>query len=364
MSRGAHGLVIGKFYPPHAGHHHLVRVAAAHAERVTVVVMASSVESIALADRVAWMREVHVDDRRVTVTGIVDDVPMDFGSDSIWRAHVELMQQAVRSVTDQPVDTVLTSEAYGDELGRRLGARHVLVDLARERFPVSGTAVRRDPIAHWPSLAPCVRAGLGLRVVLVGAESTGKTTLAAELAEALRASAPLRGRAFADTRWVPEAGRDATLEKLTALGPSARMEELAWRTPDFVSIAERQADAEERAARSGGPVLVCDTDAFATGVWHERYLGARNEVVERVAREHRARLYLVTHHDDVPFVQDGIRDGEHLRQWMTERFVERLAERGHRWAWIRGAREERREAALALVDRALADALRFADPLG
>ena len=26
-----HGLVIGKFYPPHAGHHHLVRMAAAQA---------------------------------------------------------------------------------------------------------------------------------------------------------------------------------------------------------------------------------------------------------------------------------------------------------------------------------------------
>lgn len=51
-----HALVIGKFYPPHRGHHHLVRSAARIADRVTVVVMASAAESIPLADRASWMR--------------------------------------------------------------------------------------------------------------------------------------------------------------------------------------------------------------------------------------------------------------------------------------------------------------------
>ena len=50
-----HGLVIGKFYPPHAGHHHLIRAAAARCARLTVVVMAATVESIPLARRVAWL---------------------------------------------------------------------------------------------------------------------------------------------------------------------------------------------------------------------------------------------------------------------------------------------------------------------
>ena len=56
-----HGLVIGKFYPPHLGHHLLVNTAAAACERVTVVVLAASVESIPLATRVKWMREIHAD---------------------------------------------------------------------------------------------------------------------------------------------------------------------------------------------------------------------------------------------------------------------------------------------------------------
>lgn len=65
MKRHGHGLVLGKFYPPHAGHHHLVRTARDRCERLTVLVCAASVESVSLADRVAWMREAHPDVRVV-----------------------------------------------------------------------------------------------------------------------------------------------------------------------------------------------------------------------------------------------------------------------------------------------------------
>jgi HTH-type transcriptional regulator, transcriptional repressor of NAD biosynthesis genes len=355
-----HGVVVGKFYPPHAGHHHLVRAAARGAERVTVVVMAAAVESLALADRVAWMREVHAGDGNVTIAGIRDDHPVDYGSDAIWRAHVALIDAAVRGATSEPVDAVFSSEPYGDELARRLGARHVPVDPARAVFPVSGTAVRADPVAHWGALAPCVRGALAWRVILVGAESTGKTTLAEELAARLRA----RGGALATAAWVPEVGREVTEQKLAALGPGAAMDAVAWATGDFVDIARAQALREAAAARDGAPVLVCDTDAFATGIWHERYRGAPSSDVDALGAAAPYHLYLLTHHADVPFAQDGLRDGEHLRAWMTDRFAARLDATNRRWRWLRGDRADRGAAALAAVDELLAVGWQFAPPLG
>lgn len=355
-----HGLVIGKFYPPHAGHHHLIRAAAAGSARVTVVVMASSVETIALADRVRWLREVHADDPRVTVTGIADDHPVDYGSDVLWRAHVALMVQAARAITGAPIDAVFTSEPYGAELARRLDARHVCVDLARATYPVSGTAVRADPVAHWDLLAPAVRAHLAWRVVLVGAESTGKTTLARELAAALAT----RGGAFATTPWVSEVGRDVTLEKLAALPAGATMDDLVWTRDDFVDIARRQAAREDAAARAGGPVVVCDTDAFATGIWHQRYTGTRSAAVEAHGAAAPFHLYLLTHPDDVPFEQDGVRDGEQVRPWMTDVFAARLDEDRRRWQWLRGSRDERLVRALATIDALLARGWALGKPLG
>ncbi|MEO8700214.1 MAG: AAA family ATPase [Kofleriaceae bacterium] len=346
-----HGLVIGKFYPPHAGHHYLIRAAAREADRVTVVVMAATVETIALADRVAWLREVHAGDRNVTITGIVDDHPIDYHSDAIWRAHVELMKQAVHG---EPIDAVFTSEPYGDELARRLDARHVSVDLSRAEHRVSGTAVRADPVAYWDALAPCVRGRLAWRVILVGAESTGKTTIAAAIADRLRA----RGGVFARTAWVPEVGREVTERKIATVS----IDEVVWETADFVDIAREQARREAEAARSGGPVVICDTDAFATAIWHERYRGAPSPEVDALGEPAPYHLYLLSHHDDVPFEQDGLRDGEHLRAWMTGRFVERLA--GRRWQWLRGSREAREAYAIAAIDALLAVGWAFAAPLG
>lgn len=366
--RASHGLVIGKFYPPHAGHALLVRAAASACERVTVVAMAASVESIPLALRVAWLREIHGADANVTVTGIADDVPVDYTDAGVWSAHVALMRQAVRGVTPLPVDAVFSSEAYGDELGRRLGARHVAIDPRRELTSVSGTGVRADPVAHWGLLAPCVRGWLARRIVIVGAESTGKTTLALVLAQRLRE----RAGALGETRAVPEYGREYTVDKLAAARAQAgvagqaapAIEQLRWSAPEFVAIARRQQQLEQQAARLGGPIVVCDTDAFATAIWHERYLGTRSADLEAMADPRAGRLYLLTHHDDVPFVQDGMRDGEAIRAAMTARFVERLDQTGRRWQWLRGGRAEREQAAFAGAERVLADGWQFAAPLG
>ena len=81
---------------------------------------------------------------------------------------------------------------------------------------------------------------------------------------------------------------------------------------DFELVCRRQTEAEERAARDGGPVLVCDNDALAATVWQERYRGRATEPVRRLAAALPERaLYLLTAHDDVPFDDDGLRDGEH-----------------------------------------------------
>lgn len=355
MRRYGHGLVLGKFYPPHAGHHHLVRTAQDRCDRLTVLVCASSVESVPLADRVAWMREEHPG---ADVVGAVDDIPVDLTDPAVWEAHMALFREAVAA----PVDAVFTSEAYGAELARRFGAEEVCVDPARALFPVSGTAVRADPVGAWEHLGPAVRAALTRRVVVLGAESTGTTTLSRALAEHYRR----RGGVWAATGWVEEYGRRYSEEKLAAAraaDPAATWADITFTTEEFPVIARRQDAREEAAARLGSPVLFCDTDSFATGIWHERYIGGRNEEVEKTASLTRRDLYLLTDDEDVPFEDDGLRDGPHLRPWMTGRFREELRRTGRRFLVVRGDREERLAAAVAAVDELLAEGWHFADPL-
>ncbi|MFD0688879.1 AAA family ATPase [Actinomadura fibrosa] len=364
----AHGLVIGKFYPPHAGHHHLIDTAAAACARVSVVVAASSVESVPLALRTSWLREVHRQPH-VEIVPVVDDAEIDYGSDEAWSAHVAAFRAglALRSglgVTVPPVDAVFSSEAYGPELAARFSAAHVPVDPPRERFPVSGTAVRDDPVAAWEWLAPPVRAYLARRVVVVGAESTGTTTLA----RALAAHYAGRGGAFAATRWVPEYGRTYTEEKLAAARRAAGdaslwLDDLVWESAEFTRIAERHAALEDGAARSGSPLLVCDTDAFATAIWHERYLGGPAPDVEAVHRRTPHHLWILTSPDGVPFEQDGWRDGESIRAWMSDRFREELEVQGLPHIVVTGPHEERLAAAVDATEALLAKGWSFSAPL-
>jgi HTH-type transcriptional repressor of NAD biosynthesis genes len=360
--RYRHGLVFGRFYPPHEGHHRLVETAAARCDRVTVAVLASPGESIPLAVRVAWMRAAHAGQPYVRIVGDHGGPPFDpaLVEASVARATIEdrLPPPAAR------VDAVFTAGPESGELCHRLGAAHVRVDPGRTGAPVRSAALRSDVVGHWSWLRPPVRAGLARRVVVIGSESTGTTTASRDLAAALAS----RGGVWAATGWVAEYGRAYTEEKLAALAAQAAaarrqpptMPDLRWTDGDFLTIAKRQNADEDAAAALGSPVLVCDTDAFATGVWYERYLGSRHPGVEAIADRSRHDLYLLTDHAGVPFEQDGLRDGEHLRPWMTQRFIERMDETGRPWIALRGSRAERLAQALAAIDRLVAEGWRFA----
>jgi len=365
MNTFRHGLVIGKFYPPHAGHHFLIRSAAEVCERVTVVVMAADAESIPLGVRVEWIRRAHAGWAGVEVVGVVDNLEVDYESEAAWVGHVALMREGVGDGRHGgvAVDAVFTSEAYGGELARRFDAADVRLDVARATYAMSGSKIRADPIAAWSALEPPVRGWFAKRVVVVGAESTGTTTLSLDLADVLRA----RGGPYALTRWVAEYGRELTVRKLAvarALAGQRGLDEptvfdLEWEDADFEAVAVRQCADEDAAAEAGGPVLVCDTDALATTVWQERYRGRTTDVVWEIAQAMRPRaLYILTDHVGVGFSDDGLRDGQHLRAWMTDRFREVLTGVGARWIEVRGDRGERLDQAVAGVERVLGEGWR------
>lgn len=342
-------MVVGKFYPPHAGHHALIRAAAARCAEVTVVVAPSRRESIPLPLRLDWMREVHADTPWVRFVGRYDDHPVDYADPAVWDAHCAVFREAVGPGS---VDAVFSSEAYGAELARRFDAVPVSVDPDRRTVPVSGTAVRADPAGHWRWLSPPVREWFVRRVVVVGAESTGTTTMAAALA------------GHYGTSWVPEYGRELTARKLARLRertPEATVFDVTWDPDDFRAVVREQQAAEDAAARTSGPLLVCDTDARATAVWEERYLGSASEEVRAAAR--RPALYLLTDHRGVPFTDDGLRDGEHLRAWMTERFRAELAGCGVPVVELAGSHAERLARAVRACDDLLAAGWPLVDPI-
>jgi HTH-type transcriptional repressor of NAD biosynthesis genes len=192
------------------------------------------------------------------------------------------------------------------------------------------------------------------RFVLVGAESTGKSTLAADLVDYFRKL----GGDFSTTMRVDEYGREYTIQKLAIAQEEAKklqksipgMDSLVWTEQDFIHIAIEQNRLEDEVAKSGSQLVICDTDTFATAIWFERYLQCWSETLEKMIQELPARaLYLLADHAGIPFEADEIRDGEHLRPWMTRRFEQEMTKRNYPYIKLHGNRQERFKAAVEAI---------------
>ena len=168
------------------------------------------------------------------------------------------------------------------------------------------------------------------RVAVVGPESSGKSTLAAELA------------ARFDTRFVPEASR-----------AYYDVKGVVYEIGDILPIARAQKAAEEETARSARRLLVLDTDLLTITVWSHVLYGDCPKEAEALAAAQRIDLTLLLR-PDLPWTFDPQRCHPDLAQ--REDFFDRLRAGlfglGRRFTVISGTGEARLSAAIeAFVTR-------------
>ena len=312
-------VVIGKFYPPHLGHKYLIDTALENSEKVTVIVCGRSNQWIDPKLRYLWIKQIHPKARVI----LINDDELDDDDTEGWA-------KATINWLGYVPDACFTSEDYGDPWAKAMGCKHFLVDKKRATIPISGTIVRKNPLEALNFLHPIVRSYFVKRIAIVGAESTGTTTLAIALAKKYQ------------TAWVPEYGRLYSEGKITNLNQK-------WETNEFDLIAKSQSELEDKLAEIANKVLILDTDAFATALWHHRYLGSFARSIERLLKTRsQPDLYIVTG-DEIPFVQDGLRDGEHIRHKMHQEFIRQLKKRSLPYILVTGPEAQR----LKIASRAI-----------
>lgn len=317
------GFLLGKFMPPHAGHITLARAAAAMVDELTILVCSLPGDAMPGEQREQWMRELFPECR---VVGFCKDVPQYPSENSdfwpIWR-------DIVKRAHPETIDLLFAGEEYGRELAAYVGGTFVplggRVLGSDQNGPggVSGTRVRDDLSGNWRWLPVNVRRDLVKTVVLHGVESTGKSTLAAALADRL------------GTTWVPEYGRAHCDVHGTDLDSNG-----------LQTIATAHQAMIEAAKEWSGPVLLSDTDWLMTRSWHEMMLGeAMGGPVFPLAD-----LYIHLP-PDLPWVDDGTRiySGDDERARFDAICRRELDEAGANVAVLDCALPDRVDAALALI---------------
>lgn len=320
VKTGSTGLVIGKFMPPHNGHVYLIDFARHYVDTLTVYVDSLAVQPISGAQRAEWLRHMfpavrvkHPDHENPQYP---DEHP-DFWQ--IWKS-------CLLEATGGPVDYLFASEDYGVKLAEVLGATFVPVDISRSAVPISGTQIREDPLTHWEHIPRAVRPYFAKRVCIFGPESTGKSTLALDLATHFKTVAV---QEYARTHLELQGGEISAI--------------------DIPAIARGQMAAEDALAPNANRLLFCDTDLLATTIWSDWLFGSCEDWIVKEAERRRYDLYLVTD-VDVPWVADQVRYLPEERGSFFRRCVEELEKRNRPFHIVRGTWEERLQSAITAVE--------------
>ena len=165
-----------------------------------------------------------------------------------------------------------------------------------------------------------------INVAILGAESTGKTTLCRDLA------------AHFGCPWVPEYMR-------TYLQAKWDKEHLTCTWEDLLPIAQGQIELENKLAaqaaqNSDSSYLFCDTSLFELMVYANWYYGDCPEALTNAALTHHYDLILLTE-VDIPWVADDLRDSPHQRDEISAYFESQLTRHQKPFHRIGGDRDER-----------------------
>ncbi|MFE3846402.1 DUF4301 family protein [Flavobacterium sp. LB3P45] len=169
-----------------------------------------------------------------------------------------------------------------------------------------------------------------IKIALFGPESTGKTTLAKQLAE------------YYNTEWVPEFARDYLQEKWNK-------NQLICDIDDMLPIAYGQTQLENKSLLIANKYLFCDTNLMVTKVFSEVYYNYCDPLLGEAALEHKYDLFFLTD-IDFPWEKDDLRDSPEKRESVFAVFKQSLIDNKKPFITLSGDKNLRLNKAISIID--------------
>jgi HTH-type transcriptional regulator, transcriptional repressor of NAD biosynthesis genes len=336
------GMYGGKFLPIHMGHVYAMIKASTMVDELHVIVSydpvaerelckkGGNIDPIPHNVRLRWWTELTKDLPHVHVHAVYEQQTGHFED---WVKGSEGIKKAV----GKTIDTVFSSEHSYTDYFKKLypGAEHIVIDPDRSTYNISATKIRTEGVmACWDMIPKVVRPYFAKKVVVVGTESCGKSTLVQNLANLF------------NTTYVEEYGR-TYYEKIGGCDGISLIE-------DYPEIAFEHKYHEKEQLKKANKVLFVDTEAIVTQFFAGAYLNQHLDVLDEVAKLQDYDLWLFLE-PDVKWVDDGTRTfGEQeLREKNSRQLKMMLKNRGVDFVAIKGDYSERLNTAVDEVTKLL-----------
>jgi len=326
------GFIGGKFLPLHQGHMYAIMKASTMVDKLYVVLSSSTVRDRELCNRdgikyapkevrLSWMGELVHDLENVEIVSIEDSQSND---DYDW----EEGSLKIKETIPHPIDYVFSSEISYNDIFSVLypESKHIVLDPSRSNVNISATEIRQDLYKNWEFLPSYVRAFYTKKVVVVGTESCGKTTLVKKLAKAY------------NTNYCGEVGRKYCGKYSNRLTISM-----------FDRIAMEHYILQEKLINESNRILFIDSEATITHYYLDMYYAGHSRLIEEIAKKQEYDLVIYLE-PDVEWVDDGTRFSQYSREENNQYLKWLFVSTGVGFETISGNYEKRFIKAKELVD--------------
>ena len=329
------GMYGGSFNPLHIKHVSCIIQAATMCRELYIVIShAPKYEKIDIKAKYRWVYLItkHLPNVKIL---ILEDNTESKASYSEYYWYDDCNK--VKKMIGKPIDVVFCGGDYDENSFWNKGyPKSEFYVFERDKY-ISSTAIRNDLYGNFDWLPQEVRPYFVKKVLLIGGESTGKSTLTINLAK------------YYNTNYVEEVGRE-----LSELSGTDKM----MFSEDYVRILLEHKNKEMRLKESSNKLLFIDTDCLITKFYMDflKDEGIKKNAVlaESIANINDYDLILFLE-PDVEFVQDGTRNEEikNERKKYSKKIKEIYDKAGFKYHVISGDYKERFLKSVKLVDELL-----------